>query len=93
MKFSAPYGPVRVNKNFKVPVFVHCTIPESQISIRFTCFICRELLMPDSLNLLSGHSEHFAKFPILRFSKLSSSPNFHPISTKLYCKYVGHEGI
>ncbi len=27
--------------------------------------VCRELLMPDSLSLVWGHSVHFAKFPIL----------------------------
>ncbi len=30
---------------------------------------CRVLLMPDSLSLVWGHSVHFAKLPILLFSK------------------------
>ena len=34
-----------------------------------TVHVCRVLLMPDSLSLAWGHSVHFAKFPILRFSK------------------------
>ena len=33
------------------------------------------------------------KFPMLRFSKGCCSLNFHSISTKFYCKYVGREGI
>ena len=41
--------------------------------------IGRVLLVPDSLSLVWGHSVHFAKFPILQFLKLCSSPNFHPI--------------
>ena len=36
------------------------------------------LLMPD-LSLVWGHSVHFAKFPILQFLKLCSSPNFYQI--------------
>ncbi len=58
-----------------------------------TVHIGRVLLMPDSLSLVWGHSVHFAKFPLLRFSKGYCSPSFHSISTKFYCKYVGHEGI
>ncbi len=58
-----------------------------------TVYICRVLLMPDSLSLVWGHSVHFAKFPMLRFSEGYISPSFHSISTKFYCKYVGHEGI
>ena len=48
--------------------------------------------MPNSLNLVCGHSLHFAKFPILQFSKGYCSHIFHSISSKL-CQYVGHEGI
>ena len=33
------------------------------------------------------------KFPMLRFPKGYYSPSFHLISTKFYCKYVGHDGI
>ncbi len=44
-----------------------------------TVHVWRLLLMPDSLSLVWGHSVHFAKFPILQFLKLCSSPNFHPI--------------
>ena len=58
----------------------------------YSAYICRVLLMPDSLSLVCGHLVHFAIFPVYNFQ---NSPNFHPISTKLYCKYmyVGHEGI
>ncbi len=35
--------------------------------------------MPSSLSLVWGHSVHFAKFPILQFLKLCSSPKFPPI--------------
>ncbi len=35
-----------------------------------------------------GHSVHFAKFPILRFSKLYPCLYSYAIATKLYCKYV-----
>ena len=38
------------------------------------CIICSALLMSHSLRLVWGHSVHFAKFPILRFSKLYISP-------------------
>ena len=58
-----------------------------------TVHICRVLLMPDSLHLVWGHSVHFARFPMLRFSKCYSSPSFHSTSTKFYCKYVGHKGF
>ena len=44
-----------------------------------TVYICWVLLIPDSLSLVWGHSVHFAKFPILQFLKLCSSPNFRPI--------------
>ncbi len=46
--------------------------------------ICRVLLMPDSLSLVWSHSVHFAKFPILRFSKHYSFISFHQNSTKLH---------
>ncbi len=49
--------------------------------------------MPETLSLVWGHSVHFAKFPMLRFSKGYCSPSFQSISTKFYRKYVGHEGI
>ena len=58
-----------------------------------TVHLGRVLLMSDFLILVWGHSVHFAKFPMLRFSKGYCSPSFHSISTKFYCKYVGHEGI
>ncbi len=50
-------------------------------------------LMPDSLSLVWGHSMHLAKFHMLKFSKGYCSYSFNSISTKLYCKYVGHDGI
>ena len=58
-----------------------------------TVHIGRVVLMPDSLSLVWGHSVHFAKFPMLRYSKGCCSHSFHSIATKLYCKYVGQEGI
>ncbi len=45
----------------------------------YTVHIWRLLLMPGSLTLVWGHSVHFAKFPILQFIKLFSSPNFRRI--------------
>ena len=54
--------------------------------------ICRVLLMSDSLILVWVCSVHFAKFPMLRFSRGYCSHSFYSISTKLYCKYVGDEG-
>ncbi len=48
--------------------------------------VCRVLLMPDSLSLVWGHSVHFAKCPILRFSKHYSFNNFHHILPKLHAK-------
>ncbi len=50
------------------------------------------LLMPNSLGLVWGHSVHFAKFPILRFSKHYSFNSFHQISTKLDTRYHNHTG-
>ena len=47
---------------------------------------CSILLMPDFLSLVSGHSVHFVKFPILRFLKCYSFNSFHPISSKLHTK-------
>ncbi len=35
----------------------------------------------------------FAKLAMLRFSKGYCCHSFHSISNKLYCKYVGHEGL
>ena len=43
--------------------------------------------MPDSFSLVWGHSVHFAKFPILRFSKHYSFNSFHQTSTERYTKY------
>ena len=54
-----------------------------------TVHIYMVLLMPDSLSLVWGHSVHFAKFPMLRFSKGYCSHSFYSISTKFYCKYLG----
>ncbi len=55
--------------------------------------ICRVLLMPDSLSLVWGHSVHFAKFPILRFSKRYLSNNFRRIPSSLYENIAYHEGM
>ena len=44
--------------------------------------------MYDSVCSVWGHSVHFGKFPILRFSKGYSSPSFHPISTFAESMYL-----
>ncbi len=49
--------------------------------------------MPNSVSMVWGHSVHFAKFEMLRFSKGYCSPSFHSISTKFYCKHVGQKRI
>ena len=51
-----------------------------------TVHICRVLLTPESLSLVSGHSVHFAQFLIPRVSKHYSF-SFHQILTKLHTKY------
>ena len=53
--------------------------------------ICGVLFMSDSLSSVWGHLVHFAKFPMLRFSKGYYSPSFIPISNKLNGKY-GNRG-
>ncbi len=56
--------------------------------------IWKVLFMPDSLGLVWGHSVHFAKFPILQFLKLLSSPNFHlihPNFIQCYTMYIYHD--
>ncbi len=58
-----------------------------------TAHIYRVLFMADSLSLIWGHSMHFAKSPILRFSKHYSSPNFHPILSKIYSRHHIHGAI
>ena len=55
--------------------------------------ICRLLFMSDSLSSIQGHSVHFAKFPMLIFSKGYCSHRFYPISTKLYGKHGNQVGI
>ena len=55
--------------------------------------ICRVRLMPDFLSLVWGHSVHFTNFPILRFSILYLSNNFHRIPSKLYENIVYHGGM
>ena len=52
-----------------------------------TVHILRVLLMPNSLSLVWGHSVHFEKFTIPRFSKHYSFNSFHQISNKLQTKY------
>ncbi len=44
-----------------------------------TVHICKLFLMPDSSSLVLSRSVHFAKFSILQFLKVCSSPNFHSI--------------
>ncbi len=53
-----------------------------------TVQICRAVLMPDSACLVWGHSMHFEKFPIPRFSKHYSFNSFHQISTKLHTSII-----
>ncbi len=48
--------------------------------------------MPGSLSLAWGQSVHFAKFPILRFSKRYFSNNFHQIPSKRYEDIAYHWG-
>ncbi len=57
-------------------------------------WIFRVLFMSDSLSSIWGQNSvlHFAKFPMLRFSKGYSFHSFHPISTKLYGKYCKIRG-
>ncbi len=50
--------------------------------------ICSVLFMSDSFSSVWGHSVHFAKFLMLRFRKIYCSHSVHPISIKLYGKYV-----
>ena len=52
-----------------------------------TVLNCSVLLMPDSLSFVWGHSVHFAKFLILRFSTHYSFNSFCQILTKLHTKY------
>ena len=58
-------------------------------------YICRVLLMPDSLSLVWGHTVHLICkiFDVKIFKRIYCSASFHSISTKFYCKYFGHEGI
>ncbi len=58
-----------------------------------TMHICRVLLMSDTLSLVWVIQCTLQNFQFHDFLKLDSSPNFHPTSTKVYCKYVDHEGI
>ena len=81
--------------NFKMRVNgkTKCEIPWKRLIIErngrkfgtraSTVHICRVLLMPDSLSLVRGHLVHFAKFPILRFSKRCLSNNFHRIPLEI----------
>ncbi len=59
-----------------------------------TMNICRVLLMPDSLSLVWVHLVHFAKFPILQFSKTTCMflSQFSSDSSKAYRKYHNHTG-
>ena len=49
---------------------------------------CRVLFGSDHLSSVWGDSVHFAKFPMLTFSKGYYSRSFHPISTKPHRKHV-----
>ncbi len=42
---------------------------------------------PICLSWVWGHSEHFAKFPTLRFLKCYPCNSFHQSSTKIHTKY------
>ncbi len=49
--------------------------------------------MSDSFSLVWSHSVHFAKFPILRFSKRYFSNSFHRIPSKLYQNIAYYGGM
>ena len=49
---------------------------------------CKEIFLSGHLSSVWGHSVHFEKFLLLRFSKGCCSPSFHPASTKPYKKHV-----
>ncbi len=53
--------------------------------------LCRVIFGSGHLSSVWGHSVHFAKFPMLRFSKGYCCPSFHPNSTKHYWKQ-GNQG-
>ena len=66
----------------------------SGVTVLGTRQSCRVLFMTDLLSSIRGPSVHFAKFPLLRFSKATAPPNFDPISTKLYVvKYGNRVGV
>ncbi len=48
-----------------------------------TVYICRVLLMPESLSLVWVHSVQFVKLPSLRFSKRYSFNGFYQILTNI----------
>ena len=61
-------------------------------SYMYSASMLRVLLMPYSLSLVWGHSVHFAKFPMLRFSKhyillQQFSSDFNQTSYKRHTKY------
>ncbi len=49
--------------------------------------LCRVLFGSGHLRSVWGHSVHFAKYPMLKFSKGYCCPSFHPVWTKLYWKH------
>ncbi len=55
--------------------------------------LCRVLFGWGHLSPVWGHSMHFAKIPLLRFSKGYCSHSLHPISTKIYGNHGNHVGI
>ena len=59
------------------------TVPRNSLS--------RVLFGSGHLSSVWGHSVHFAKFSMLRFSKGYCSNSFHPVSIKLH-EYIGYHG-
>ena len=66
---------------------LRCGISWKRLTRGPMVYICRVLFMLNCLSLVWGHSVHFAKFPILRFSKGYPFNRFHHISINLDTKY------
>ena len=58
------------------------TVERNDENLRLVVLGTRVLFGSGHLSSIWGHSVHFAKFPMLRFSKGYCCPSFHPISTK-----------
>ncbi len=66
---------------------IRCTFSKIGPQLKTALQICRVLLMPDCLSLVWGHFVHFAKFPILRFSKRYSFNSFIRFQPNFIQKY------